>query len=191
MAYNQDRVQYDLAEEYENVTEYEDSDSEHESEISDDEFDDQGHDNYENVPDYVNIEEEPLRVRASRNVAASRGSSQQPAPSSEQQAGSSSDPQPGSSADPQPGSSADDPDQLNIAFLGQDSQFEDASSPEKQATNARFALRSLRNPSTKRSYRESDDHSSDENAGTPRRTPAGRGSRRMLASLDLDQPISS
>ena len=91
MAYHQDRVEYDLAEEYENVTEYEDSDTEHESEISDDEFDDQGHDNYENYPDYVEIEEEeePLHVRASRNVAASRGSRQQPALSVEQQAGSS------------------------------------------------------------------------------------------------------
>ena len=53
MAYNQDRAEYDLAEEYENVTEFEDSDTEYENEISDDEFDDQGHDNYENYPDYV------------------------------------------------------------------------------------------------------------------------------------------
>ena len=143
MAYNQDHDEYDLAEEYENVTEFEDSDTEYENEISDDEFDDQGRDNYENVPDYVTIEEEPLRLRASRNVAASRGSRQQPAPSVEQQAESS--------ADPQPGSSADDPDQLNMAFLGQDSQFEDASSPEKQAKNAKFALSTLRSKSSKRS----------------------------------------
>ena len=182
MAYNQDRVQYDLEEEFENVTEFEDSPSEHESELSDDEFDDQGHNNYELYPDYVNIEEEPLRARASRNVAASQSANQQPAPSSDQQAGPSSDPQPGPSADD---------DQLNNAFLGQDSQFQDASSPEKQATAPRFAIRSLRNPPTKRSYRESDDHSTDdENAPTPRRTPAGRGSRRMLASLELDQPSS-
>ena len=78
---------------------------------------------------------------------------------------------------------------LIMLFFGQNSQFEDVSSPEKQTTAPRFAIRSLRNPSTKRFYRELDEHSTDdENAPTPRRTPAGRG--RMFASLDLNQPSS-
>ena len=182
MASNQDRVEYDLQEEEEYVTEYEDTGSEHESELSDDEFDDQGLDNYGEYPDYIDIEEEPLHARASRRVAAA---ATQRAPTSDQQAGPSTDPQPGASAD-----------DLNDAFIAQDSQFEDASSPEKQATaaTARFSLRSLslkKNPSMKRSYTE--DHGSDEdNTATPRRTPVGRGgSRRMFASLDPDQPSSS
>ena len=172
MDYNRRPSEYDLPEEHEDVSEFEDSDTEYEHEISDDEFDDQGRDNYENVPDYIPIEEEPLRLRASRNVAASQGASQQP--------------QPGPSAAAQePGPSAEDSGVLNVAFLEQDnSQFEDASSPMK-----RFSLRSAprRNPSAKRSYVESD-HSSDENGAgrSSRRTPAGRG----LASYDPDEPSS-
>ena len=112
MDYNRRPSEYDLPEEHENVSEFDDSDTEYEHEISDDEFDDQGCNNYENFPDYIPIEEEPLRLRASRNVAANQGASQQPQPGP-----SAADQQPGpSAADQQAGPSADD-DQLNNAFL--------------------------------------------------------------------------
>ena len=144
MDYNRRPSEYDLPEEHEDVSEFEDSDTEYENEISDDEFDDQGRDNYENVPDYVEIEEEPLRERASRRAAARRGSSQQPAPSAAEPA-PAADQEQAPAADQEPGPSAEDSGVLNVAFLDQDiSQFEDASSPVK-----RFSLRNAprRNPS--------------------------------------------
>ena len=162
---------YDLMEEFEDLDEFEDQPSEHEPDMSDDEFDDQGADDYEHYPDYIDIEEEPLRARASRNVQS-------------RNAGSSSDPQPGSSSDPQPGpSTAPEPvddqvdDQHNIAHIGGDLQFEDASSsPEKQATPQRpsFSLRTLRKQPAKRSYQELDDPDSPDSP-PPQRRPAGRG----------------
>ena len=150
MADNRRPEEYDFPEGYEMDSEFEDADTEYETEISDDEFDDQGRDNYENVPDYVEIEEEPLRERASRRAAARRADPQ-PAPAA--------DPEQAPAADPQPGPSAEDSGVLNLGFLDQDtSQFADASTPVKK-----FSLRNApkRNPSVKRSYAESD-HSSDE-----------------------------
>merc|ERR1711874_850818 len=103
------REEYDFPEGYEQDSEFEDSDTEVETEISDDEFDDQGRDNYENFPDYVDIEEEPLRERAARRAAARRAG-----------------PQPAPAADPQPGPSTEDSGFMNMGFLAQDqSQFED------------------------------------------------------------------
>ena len=116
---------YDLIEEFEDFEELEDEPSEHEPDMSDDEFDDQGEDDYGHYPDYIEIEEEPLRARASRNVQS-------------RSAGSSTDPQLGPSTAPQPGDAQVDDqvdDQHNIAYIGEDLQFEDASSsPEKQPT---------------------------------------------------------
>ena len=66
MADKHDRdVEYDLEEEFEDSEEFEDLPSEHEPDMSDDEFDDQGLDDYEHYPDYIEIEEEPLHARAS------------------------------------------------------------------------------------------------------------------------------
>ena len=139
---------YDGDSDYELFEEFEDLPSEHESDISSDEYDDQGDDDYAHYSDYIDIEEEPLHARASRNVQSRTAGS------------ASGDPQPGSSTDPQPGSSTDaqvDPsdDQHNIAHIGGDLQFEDASSsPEKQPAqrSGGFSLRSLRQGATKRSY---------------------------------------
>ena len=54
MADKHDRdVEYDLEEEFEDSEEFEDLPSEHETELSDDEFDDQGLDDYGHYPDYI------------------------------------------------------------------------------------------------------------------------------------------
>ena len=180
------REEYDFPEGYEQDSEFEDSDTEVETEISDDEFDDQGRDNFENLPDYVDIEEEPLRERAARRAAARRAGPQ-PAPAVDPQPEPAADPQPEPAEDPQPGPSTEDSGFMNMGFLAQAqdiSQFEDASTPQK-----RFSLRDAlrRNPSAKRSYAESH-HSSDEDVAgsSSRRTPTGR----LFASYDPDVPDS-
>ena len=90
MAHKHDSdAEYDLLEEFEDFDEFEDQPSEHEPDMSDDEFDDQGQDDYDHYPDYIQIEEEPLRARASRNVQS-------------RSTGSYSDQQPGPSTAPQP-----------------------------------------------------------------------------------------
>ena len=107
MAHKHDSdTEYDLLEEFEDFDEFEDQPSEHELDMSDDEFDDQGEDDYDHYPDYIQIEEEPLRARASRNVQS-------------RSTGSSSDPQPGPSTAPQPVDDQGD-DQHNIAYIGQE-----------------------------------------------------------------------
>ena len=140
---------YDGDSDYELFEEFEDLPSEHESDISSDEHGDQGDDDdYAHYSDYIDIEEEPLHTRASRNVQSRTVGS------------ASGDPQPESSTDAQAGASTDaqvDPsdDQHNVALIGGDIQFEDASSsPEKQPAqrSGGFSLRSLRQGATKRSY---------------------------------------
>ena len=172
---NESDSDYDLLEELENLSEFEDEPSEHELEMSDDEFDDQGHDDYDHYPDYIEIEEEPLHARASRNVQTRTTET-------------SSDQQQGPSTAPQPVDNQGD-DQHNTAYIGQQLQFEDASSPEKQGTPQRpaFSLRSLR----KRSYQDVGTDSGDSDSQPPQRRPAGRGSQRISASLILDAPSSS
>ena len=174
---------YDGDSDYDLFEDFEDLPSEHESDMSADEFDDQGEDDYGHYSDYIDIEEEPLHARASRNVQS-------------RTAGSSTEPQPGPSTAPQPGDAQVDDqvdDQHNIAHIGEDLQFEDASSsPEKQPTPQRsgFSLRSLRQGAAKRSYQECDDPDSPDSP-PPQRRPAGRGfGLRLLASLDLDAPSS-
>ena len=192
------REEYDFPEGYEQDSEFEDSDTEVETEISDDEFDDQGRDNFENLPDYVDIEEEPLRERAARRAAARRAGPQpapavdrQPEPAAEPQPEPAVDPQPEPAAepaeDPLPGPSTEDSGFMNMGFLAQaldSSQFEDALTPKK-----RFSLRNAprRNPSAKRSYAEAH-HSSDEDVAGPssRRPRTGR----LFASYDPDVPDS-
>ena len=92
-----------------------DEGTEHESsELSSDEFDDQG------IDDFVEIEQVPLRERASRII------------SERSQAAS----------DPAAGSSSND---LNVAFLesGSGLQFEDASPSKQQAASVASATRSF------------------------------------------------
>ena len=142
--------------------EYEDQPTEHESDISSDEHDDQGcDDDYAQYSDYVEIEEEPLRSRASRNVQGrSVGSVSQV------------------SGDPQAGPSAA-LSSHNVAFIGStgDQQFEDASSPEKQpAENSQrsrpFSLRSM---AAKRSYQERENSNDPDDPDSPpaQRRPGG------------------
>ena len=141
---------YDGDSDYDLFEEFEDQPSEHESDMSVDEFDDQGEDDYGHYSDFIDIEEEPLHARASRNVQSRTAGS------------ASGDPHPESSTDAQAGASTDaqvDPsdDQHNVALIGGDIQFEDASSsPEKQPAqrSGGFSLRSLRQGATKRSYQE-------------------------------------